>query len=64
MLDAVIAALSKDSSLNGAVLQVVVNDGVVSLSGNAQTSAQATHARDVAASAAGTSRVNSSIKVG
>ena len=63
MLDAVSAALSHASSLNGAVLQVVVNDGVVSLSGIARDRAQADHARDVAAGAAGTSRVNTSIKV-
>jgi len=63
ILDAVIAALSADSSLNGAVLQVVVSKGVVSLSGTARDNAQASHARTVAASAAGTARVTSAIKV-
>jgi len=64
LLDSVIAALSSDASLNGAVIQVLVSNGVVSLTGTAVDGGQADRARAIAASAAGTARVNSAIKVG
>jgi osmotically-inducible protein OsmY len=64
ILDSVTAALSSDASLNGAVIRVLVSNGVVSLSGTAQSGDQADRAREVAESAAGSARVNSAIKVG
>jgi large repetitive protein len=61
LLDAVVNALAADPALRGASLQVAVSAGVVSITGMAQDSSQAEHARNVAASLAGHFRVNTAI---
>ena len=61
LLDAVVTALAADPALRGASLQVAVSGGVVSITGMAQDSSQADHARNVAASLAGHFRVNTAI---
>lgn len=59
--DALVLALSADRSLEGAQFTVAVNAGQVLLSGTTRDEAQATRARDVAASIAGPDRVSASI---
>ena len=59
--DSVASAITSDPSLQGARINVTVNNGVVTLSGSAKDGTQASRARAVAEGVAGTARVNASI---
>jgi hypothetical protein len=59
--DDIAAAIAADPELQGARINVLVRDGVVTLSGTAQDGAQASRARAMAERLAGSSRVSANI---
>jgi hypothetical protein len=61
--DSVAAALAADPELQGAAINVLVRDGVVTLGGTAEDGAQAERAREVTERIAGSSRVSAGISV-
>jgi hypothetical protein len=63
ILGSIVSALASDPALQGAELQVEVDDGVVGITGHALDSAQAERAGRVAAQAANGARVETDIGV-
>ena len=59
--DSIAAAIAADPQLQGAQINVLVRDGVVTLSGTAQDSAQASRVRAVAERLAGSASVSADI---
>ena len=62
--EAIAGALANDPSLQGASINVTVQNGVVNVTGSARDSAQAARARAVAQAAAGSAPINFSIAGG
>jgi osmotically-inducible protein OsmY len=63
LLGSIVSALASDPALRGAELQVEVDQGVVGVTGHAQSPAQARHAGRVATEAANGARVETDIDV-
>jgi hypothetical protein len=61
LLNEVVAALVRDPAMQGANIEVRVDDGTVTLDGKAKDSAQADHAKRVAEGLAGQGKVTSSL---
>lgn len=63
LLGAIVGALAADPALEGAELQVEVDQGVIGITGHAQNAEQAERARRVASRAANGARVETDIDV-
>jgi osmotically-inducible protein OsmY len=61
LLNQVVAALVRDPGMQGADIEVHVDDGQVTLDGKAKDSAQVDHARQVAENVAGNGHVTSNL---
>jgi osmotically-inducible protein OsmY len=61
LLNQVVDALVRDPGMQGADVEVHVDDGQVTLDGKAKDSAQADHAKQVAENVAGTGKVTSKL---
>jgi len=61
LLNRVVAALVRDPGMQGADIEVRVDDGNITLDGKARDSAQADHAKQVAEGLAGQGKVTSSL---